>query len=92
MPWSDVRTHDLRTMVLPVARPDLVVRRGLPVGRAQIMLRYADVHPWFFADAGRLYLLRPERRAGIGSPEEYDRLLADLGVRTGDPAGAAAGI
>jgi len=82
-PWSDVRTGELRTMVLPVVRPDLVAKRGPGWLGSTVPLRFADVHPWFFADAARLYLLLPERRAGIGTGEEYDRLLVDLGVRVG---------
>jgi hypothetical protein len=82
-PWSDVRTGELRTMVLPMVRPDLVAKRGPGWWGSTVPLRFADVHPWFFADAARLYLLLPERRAGIGTAEEYDRLLVDLGVRVG---------
>ena len=82
-PWSAVRTGQLRTMVLPVVRPDLVVKRGPGRRGSTVQFGSADVHPWFFADAARFYLLRPERRAGIGTREEYDRLVVDLGVRVG---------
>ena len=47
---------------------------------------FALVHPWFFVDAVRLYVLHPERRAPIGTPEEYTRLLIDLGAPVPDGA------
>jgi hypothetical protein len=82
-PWSAVRVGRLQTMVLPVVRPDLVVKRGPGWWGSKVTFGWADVHPWFFADAARLYVSMPGRRAGIGTQDEYDRLLLDLGVRVG---------
>lgn len=78
--WPPARTVDPWTLVLPVGRPDLVVKRGLVRSGTNIALQHADVHPWFFADAALFYVLHPERRAGIGTAEEYARLRADLGL------------
>jgi hypothetical protein len=81
-PWEALaqRGHDPRAAWPPVVRPDLVARRGVALWGPRAALGFADVHPWFFADAVRLYLLRPDRRSGIGTREEHDRLLVDLRV------------
>jgi hypothetical protein len=41
-------------------------------------LRQVRVHGWFAADAIRYYVDHPERRAGIGTPSEYEHLLEAL--------------
>jgi len=83
-PWDALRpgtpTRGYDTVKLVVDRPELVRWGGPKWLMRRIMMRYAVVHPWFFADAVRLYVLRPERRAAIGTPEEFTRLLVDLGV------------
>jgi hypothetical protein len=77
-PGTPVRGHDIVTLV--VDRSDQVRWRGPKWLMRRITMGYAVVHPWFFADAVRLYVLHPQRRAAIGTPEEYTRLLIDLGI------------
>jgi hypothetical protein len=72
-----------RQLRLTLDRPELAVRQGLGWGRARrprIPLYYVRVHPWFLADAIRYYVERPERRAAVGTPAEYERLLTAFGV------------
>jgi hypothetical protein len=78
LPW---RTTERRVLTLTVDRPDLLVRRGLVFGSRhspRAALASVRVHPWFLADGIRFYVDHAERRAGIGTQAEYERLLADL--------------
>jgi hypothetical protein len=83
-PWDALGPEPLvggyEIVKLVVVRPELVRWGGPKWLTRRIAMRYAFVHPWFFIDAVRLYVLHPQRRAAIGTPEEYIRLLVDLGV------------
>ncbi|GIH05891.1 hypothetical protein Rhe02_39580 [Rhizocola hellebori] len=76
-PGTDVwSTGALR---LSFAQPDLVQCRGLMGAmfrrNPSLALAY-DAHPWLLADTIRWYAEHPEHRAGIGTQEEHDRLIA----------------
>ncbi|MBM0225070.1 MULTISPECIES: hypothetical protein [Micromonospora] len=64
------------TLWLAYAQPQLVRRRGIPWSRHA--LRTDNVDAWFLAAAIRHYVCHPDRRAAVGSHEEYQRLLAEL--------------
>jgi hypothetical protein len=79
-----VRQARGRNLTLVVDRLDLVVRRGAfrpSTGRPWLNMAYLRVHPRFLADAIWFYTSHPHRRDAIGARTEYERLLAELGVR-----------
>ncbi|MEU5944952.1 PH domain-containing protein [Micromonospora sp. NPDC047465] len=89
IPWAALRpgtparqpTGD--HLVLTVARPESVDRRGLLRGSAtapRLVLSWLRVHPWLLADVIRYYVDRPDERAAIGTPEGYDRLRRAVGL------------
>ncbi|MEH1016090.1 hypothetical protein V6U90_23635 [Micromonospora sp. CPCC 206060] len=70
-------------LVLTVARPELVTRRGLRWGRpgnVWVSVQRLAVHPWFLADVVRYHVDQPAARAGIGTEAGYRDLLRTLGV------------
>jgi hypothetical protein len=82
VPWEALQSGPpylgARTLPLAVARPDLVVSRGLARGPARVTLANAGISRWLLAGAIRYYVDHPDRRAAIGTPAEHDRLLAEL--------------
>lgn len=83
-PWEALRpgtpVRGYGSVELVVDRPELVRRQRFLWRWRRISLTYADVHPWFFADAVRFYVDHPARRPYIGTPEEFTRLLIEFGV------------
>lgn len=73
-----------RTLRLVVARPELVVQRGwlrtAGSRREPVVDLRVDTHPWLVADAIRWYVDHPDDRAGIGTAEGHERLIAALSV------------
>ncbi|MBO4210581.1 PH domain-containing protein, partial [Micromonospora echinofusca] len=70
-------------LVLIVARPELVTRRGLRwggPGNVWVSVQNLAVHPWFLADVVRYHVDQPAARAGIGTEAGYQDLLRTLGV------------
>jgi len=65
---------------LVVDRPELVLLSVWGPRSDVIRMAYADVHPWFLADAIHYYVDHPDRRAGIGTPAGHDHLRAGLGA------------
>jgi hypothetical protein len=66
---------------LSFARPELVECRGWAsrfFRRNPSLPLALDAHPWLLADTIRWYAEHPEHRAGIGTQEEHDRLIATL--------------
>ena len=61
-----------------VDRPELVRTRGLFTAGNGVQVRTLRVHPSFLVDTIGYYVDRPERRAAIGDPAEYERLQAEL--------------
>jgi len=88
VPWEALRPGPPYRFRLPVDnvplivdRPDLVAAKGIVMGgRSRPMLQAygLNVHPWFLTDAIRHYTDHPEHRAGIGTCDEHDRLVASL--------------
>lgn len=72
-PWAG-------SLVPTYARPELVRRRGLPLGRRWISADTVD--PWFLRAAIAYYVAHPQCRAEIGTQAGYDRLRWAL---TGHP-------
>ncbi|RKN43565.1 hypothetical protein [Micromonospora endolithica] len=88
VPWSALdpagrvgSANGVRTISLPISRPDLVRSSGWGRGRSLVAVGDLDVAPALLAGALRHYLAQPERRAEIGTPAEYARLRRAL---TGD--------
>jgi hypothetical protein len=77
------RSYDA-TLSLVVQRPVVrawgLTRLRRKIGRPGMPLNLLDVHPWFLVDVIGYYVEHPERRGGIGTPEEYAHLLEALQV------------
>lgn len=81
LPWGalapDRPVKDPKWMLdLPIGRPDLVPGRATGAVH-HVSLPWLDVSSRFLAGAIRTYLRNPERRLGIGTPEELARLRAE---------------
>ncbi|GAA3757948.1 hypothetical protein [Micromonospora maritima] len=66
---------------LTVARPELVRRHGLVVGRPRLPTDGVDAR--FLAAVISHYVAHPQHRSAIGTPEEYRRLHTHLRGATG---------
>ncbi|ADU08398.1 hypothetical protein ML5_2880 [Micromonospora sp. L5] len=83
IPWEagprfEALSNDMRPpmrLPLTIANPALMRRRGL-VGRPAIPVD--GVQPRFLASVINHYVAHPDRRAAIGTPDEYRRLVAHL--------------
>ncbi|PWU53733.1 hypothetical protein DLE60_05475 [Micromonospora globispora] len=80
-PGTPARQPSARKLVLTVARPELVHRRGL-VRRAPVLeLTWLRVQPWFLTDVLRWYVDHPQERAALGTEAGNERLCRALGAR-----------
>ena len=69
------------TNSIGIGRPELVRSSGLTKRQPRsvwLPLHLTDVRQTFALDAINHYLLHPELRATIGTPQEYDRLQRTL--------------
>jgi hypothetical protein len=91
IPWEALATggphppDSSHVVRLVIARPELVTGHGLriPSSReAWVIAWYSTTEPAFVADAIRHYVEHPESRAGIGMPQEHERLVALLRTTT----------
>jgi hypothetical protein len=83
-PWKTT------TMRIAYGRPELVRRTGLHVRRNGLVTQGID--PWLLGAAIHHYVNHPEHHAAIGTPAEYDRLMAqllDAPTATEAPTGSA---
>jgi hypothetical protein len=69
-------------LMLPVAKPELVMQEGPRIGgagkRRLLLPMDFNVHPWFLTDAIRYYVGHPQSRTAIGTEAEHDRLRASF--------------
>jgi hypothetical protein len=85
IPWEAVAAGQQATVWNLGARwlhlavsPGGVRRKGFVLWADELPLQELDVDTRFLSDAIEFYVRHPERRTGIGTPEEHRRLYADL--------------
>lgn len=82
VPWEALRVPhptqpaNASTVRLHYARPQLVRRRGVPLTRRTLLAGSTDAR--ILASAIDHYAAHPEHRKLIGTPGEYERLMADF--------------